>query len=377
MSESTSNPIERTSTLNFYSTSEEDLKAILKSIKQPSYRAGQIRKWVYERGILDFDEMDDLPNELRASLKNLYHFGNIKLVNEQISKDGTRKRAYELNDGQLIESVLMKYEDGRRTACISSQAGCAMGCVFCATGQMGFSRQLTSTEIFEQVQKFSSELKSENNERISNVVFMGMGEPLANYENVLVAVRRLNTELGIGARHITISTVGLAPRIRKLAEEDIQVGLAVSLHQTNDLKRSELMPVNDRYPINELLDSIRYYISKTNRRVTFEWALIRNQTDTVETAHELGSLLQGLLCHVNVIPLNPTTGYGGKPTSKEGVDKFIQVLGQYGISCTPRTRRGIDINAGCGQLKSDLLKKRNATLSSTIPIPIPIKDTNM
>ena len=192
-----------------------------------------------------------------------------------------------------------------------------MGCVFCATGQMGFSRQLSSAEIFEQAQIFSTELKK-TNQRLSNVVFMGMGEPLANYDNVLAAVRRLNTDLGIGARHITISTVGLAPRIRKLAEENIQVGLAVSLHQTTDAKRSALMPVNKRYPIPELLEACRYYIERTNRRISFEWALIRGDTDTEETAHELGRLLKGMLCHVNVIPLNPTTKFDGKPTSKVG-----------------------------------------------------------
>jgi 23S rRNA (adenine2503-C2)-methyltransferase len=226
-----------------------------------------------------------------------------------------KARAYELRDGQIIESVLMPYDDGRRTACISSQAGCGMGCVFCATGQMGFSRQLSSAEIFEQAQIFSTELKRRN-ERLSNVVFMGMGEPMANYDNVMVAVRRLNTDLGIGARHITISTVGLAPRIRKLAEEDIQVNLAVSLHQANDAKRSALMPVNKRYPLPELLDACRFYIEKTNRRISFEWALIRDDTDTEETARELGRLLRGMLCHVNVIPLNPTANFGGKPTSK-------------------------------------------------------------
>ena len=242
-----------------------------------------------------------------------------------------------------------------------------MGCVFCATGQMGFSRQLTADEIFEQAQKFNTELKSGQKEsctgkrttdiigdRLSNVVMMGMGEPLANYDNVLAAIRRMNSELGIGARHITISTVGLAPRIRKLADENIQVGLAVSLHQANDQSRSKLMPVNKRYPIPELLESIRYYTKKTNRRVSFEWALIRNETDTSEVANELGKLLQGMLCHVNVIPLNPTAGFGGRPTPKAGVDEFIRILKSYGITATPRTRRGIDIDAGCGQLSAEL-----------------------
>ena len=243
-----------------------------------------------------------------------------------------------------------------------------MGCAFCATGQMGFSRQLTASEIFEQAQKFSCELKSKQDDdslrsnsrgnRLSNVVMMGMGEPLANYDNVLAAIRRMISELGIGARHITISTVGLAPRIRKLADEGVQVGLAVSLHQANDESRSKLMPVNRRFPIPELLDSIRYYIERTNRRVSFEWALIRNETDTPEVANELGRLLQGMLCHVNVIPLNPTAGFGGRPTPKAGVDEFIRILGTYGITATPRTRRGIDIDAGCGQLSTELKRAK-------------------
>jgi 23S rRNA (adenine2503-C2)-methyltransferase len=304
--------------INFYGSSKEDLTTLLTSWGQPSYRVKQINEWVFDKGVTDFDLMTGLPKDLRAKLKEFYSVGNLKLVSEQVSKDGTKKRAYELRDGQIIESVLMPYDDGRRTACISSQAGCGMGCVFCATGQMGFSRQLSSAEIFEQAQIFSTELKRRN-ERLSNVVFMGMGEPMANYDNVMVAVRRLNTDLGIGARHITISTVGLAPRIRKLAEEDIQVNLAVSLHQANDAKRSALMPVNKRYPLPELLDACRFYIEKTNRRISFEWALIRDDTDTEETARELGRLLRGMLCHVNVIPLNPTANFGGKPTSKVSV----------------------------------------------------------
>jgi 23S rRNA (adenine2503-C2)-methyltransferase len=342
---------------NFYTVSETEFADTMKSWGQPTFRTKQVRSWVYEKGVIEFSEMLDLPVPLRTKLKEHYAVGDLRLSFEQVSKDGTRKRAYKLHDGQLIESVLMPYEDGRRTACISSQAGCAMGCVFCATGQMGFFRQLTSAEIFEQVQRFSAELRKDG-QRLSNVVMMGMGEPLANYENVMTAIRRMNTELGIGARHITISTVGLAPRIRKLAEDPLQVGLAVSLHQATDAKRDALMPVNKRYPIPELMDACRYYVATTNRRISFEWALIRGETDTPETAQELGQLLRGLHCHVNVIPLNPTSGFGGKPTPKAGVDEFIRILGEFGVPCTPRTRRGIDIDAGCGQLKAELLKRQ-------------------
>jgi 23S rRNA (adenine2503-C2)-methyltransferase len=310
--------------VNFYTISNENIACKLKEWGQPAFRLKQIQQWVYDKGISDFSEMNDLPLVLRENLAREFVLGTLKTVSEQISKDGTVKRAYALHDNQIIESVLMPYSDGRRTACISSQAGCAMGCVFCATGQMGFSRQLSSAEIFEQAQKFSSELKRKN-ERLSNVVFMGMGEPLANYDNVMKAVKRLNEELGIGARHITISTVGLAPRIKKLANETLQVGLAISLHQATDVKRTALMPVNKRYPINELMEACKYYVAKTNRRISFEWALIRDQTDTPDSAHELGKLLEGLLCHVNVIPLNPTKGFDGRPTTKVMICHFVTI----------------------------------------------------
>lgn len=325
--------------MNYYTTTEDELKELFKSWNEPTFRIKQLHHWVYEKGVNNFDDMKDLPKSLRQKLRETLSIGSLKLISEQISKDGTKKRAYGLHDGQIIESVLMPYNDGRRTACISSQAGCGMGCVFCATGQMGFSRQLTSAEIFEQAQQFSLELKQQN-ERLSNVVFMGMGEPLANYNNVIEAVHRISRELGIGMRHITLSTVGIAPRIKKLADEGLQVGLAISLHQATNEKRSSLMPVNKHYPIEELLEACREYIDKTNRRVSFEWALIRNETDTEETAHNLGNLLRGMLCHVNVIPLNPTKGYGGKPTPKEGIEKFINILSTYGVSATMRVRRG-------------------------------------
>ena len=217
--------------------------------------------------------MLDIPKTMRAKLKEVATLGTLQLAVEQVSKDGTVKRAYELHDGQMIESVLMPYKDGRRTACISSQAGCAMGCVFCATGQMGFARQLTSSEILEQVQRFHVELAAKG-ERLSNVVFMGMGEPLGNYNNVLEAVRRINKEIGIGARHITISTVGLVPRIQRLSQEGLQVKLAVSLHAASDEERDAIMPVNVRWPLDQLMAACNEYVKQTGRRITFEWALI-------------------------------------------------------------------------------------------------------
>jgi 23S rRNA (adenine2503-C2)-methyltransferase len=264
--------------VNLLTIHEEELQTLLQSWKQPKYRAKQIIDWVKEKGVSDFDDMNNLPKTLRNLLKDNTTIGTLKLDLEMVSKDGTRKRAYRLHDGQLIESVLMPYEDGRNTACISSQAGCAMACSFCATGQMGFARQLSPDEIYEQVARFSSELRAEN-KRLSNVVMMGMGEPLANYRNVIDAIKRMNTDLGIGARKITVSTVGIVPNIKKLIEEDIQVRLAVSLHCASEDERSALLPANKRYGgLDTLMETVKEYIDRTNRRVTFEWALIENGT---------------------------------------------------------------------------------------------------
>ncbi|CAM9426358.1 unnamed protein product [Pylaiella littoralis] len=331
--------------------SNAEVEAFLVGMGEPKYRAKQVLKWIFGGGAASFDDMANIPKALRAKLAKVATVGVLEVAAKQVSKDGTRKMAYRLSDGQVIESVLMPYSDGRRTACISSQAGCAMGCVFCATGQMGFKRQLTSAEIFEQAYRFSQELQARG-DRLSNVVFMGMGEPLANYKNVMEAVNRINTELGIGARHITISTVGLVPRILRLSQEDIQVKLAVSLHAANDRERSALLPVNRRFPLSELMEACREYVDVSGRRMTFEWALIQGENDSAEVASELGRLLRPLkgMCHVNIIPLNPTAGYKGGPSMAEAVNQFVDVLARNGVPATPRIRRGIDIDAGCGQL---------------------------
>jgi 23S rRNA (adenine2503-C2)-methyltransferase len=355
--------------MNLHTIRKDELEQILVSWGYPKYRADQIIQWVRQQGAQIIDDMINLPKPLRAMLQQHATLsGSLELDCELISKDGTRKRAYKLWDGQLIESVLMgPYQDGRYTACISSQAGCAQGCVFCATGQMGFSRQLTPDEIFEQVSRFASELAKED-ARLSNVVFMGMGEPLANYRNVVEAIHRIQQEIGIGARKITVSTVGLVPNIRKLMVDLPQVRLAVSLHSANDAERSALLPANDRYGgLTQLMSTLHEYIETTGRRITLEWALIEGENDTPETAHELGQLLvknknhslRRDMVHVNVIPLNPTGGYGGSPSGKSRVNQFIQILEkEYGIACTPRVRRGIDINAGCGQLKAEVEKRK-------------------
>ncbi len=330
-----------------------DLKNLLASWDEPAYRAQQIWQGLYQNLWTEPEEFSNLPRNLREKLANELCW--TALVPQTIlkSSDGeTVKTLFRLPDEREIEAVLMRYES-RRTLCISTQAGCAMGCVFCATGQMGFKRHLTSGEIVAQVIYYARQLK-ETGEQVTNVVVMGMGEPFHNYQNTLKAIDRLNDAngLNLGARRFTISTVGLVPMIRKFADEKRQVNLAISLHATNNQKRSALLPVNRKYPIEDVIDACRYYVEKTGRRVTFEWALIRGENDTPETAHELANLLKGLICHVNVIPLNPTEKYAGQATTRERAQAFSDILNKAHIPCTIRIRRGIDIQAGCGQLAS-------------------------
>lgn len=331
----------------------EQLTALVVSLGQPAYRGRQIRSWIYERGAGSFDQMTDLPKALRAQLREVAQLGTLDVATEQSSRDGTRKRLYRLGTGHFVESVLMPYADGRRTACISTQAGCAMGCTFCATGQMGFVRHLSDAEIVEQAWRFSQELKQQEL-RLSNVVLMGMGEPFHNYDHTLAAIRRLMSDLGIGARHITVSTVGLVPQIRRFAQEGLQVRLAVSLHAVRDEARGAIMPVNRRWPLAELMSACRDYADATGRRITFEWALIEGVNDDADTAEELAQLIGGLPAHVNLIPLNPTRGYDGRPTAAGRTDRFVRTLQRRGIDATVRVRRGIDIDAGCGQLHAEV-----------------------
>lgn len=343
---------------SIYDLTLEQLSATLAGWGMPAFRARQVWEWLYAHKVERFSAMTTLPGALRERLDSTFALGTLELVTELISQDGqTLKRLSRLPDGQLIESVLMEYDDDRRTACISSQAGCAMGCVFCATGQMGFVRHLTAGEIVQQALAFARLLEGQG-ERLSNVVLMGMGEPLHNYDATLAAITRLNDPAGlnIGQRHITISTVGLVPEIRRFADERLQVGLAISLHAATDEERSRLLPVNKRWPLAELIDAAQYYVQQTGRRISFEWAVIAGVNDTVEQAQRLGELLRGLLCHVNLIPLNPTPGYAGTPADAARIEAFRQVLRGYQIGSTVRVRRGIDIQAGCGQLKAEVLR---------------------
>ena len=350
-----------------YDLDLNDLELLLNEWNEPAYRAKQIWQGLYQQLYSSPEQFSNLPNSLRTKLEEEFKFIPFSVRTYLDSSDkSTRKTLFELEDGNLIESVLMRYGDPadehdshsmgkptkqRRTLCISTQAGCAMGCVFCATGQLGFKRNLSSGEIVAQVMYYAQMLK-ERDEVVSNVVFMGMGEPFHNYDNVMAAIDRLNDADGykFGARRLTISTVGLVPQIRRFAEEQRQVNLAISLHATDDEERLAIMPVNKRYKIDDVIEACKYYIEKTHRRVTFEWALINGVNDTPEVAHKLAARLKGMLCHVNAIPLNPTQGYNGEATDRQRAQIFKETLEQAGIPCTIRMRRGIDINAGCGQL---------------------------
>ncbi len=321
---------------------------------EPAYRAKQIWQGLYRSFWSSADQFSSLPAALRGRLEAEFSFASLTPSITKASSDGeTVKTLFSLPDGQAIEAVLMRYET-RRTLCISTQAGCAMGCVFCATGQMGFRRHLSSGEIVEQVLYYARQLK-ETGDVVTNVVVMGMGEPFHNYENTLAAIDRLNHPDGmnLGARRFTISTVGLVPMIERFAAEDRQVNLAISLHAAQDDLRSSLLPVNRRYPIAQVVSACRDYVTRTGRRVTFEWALIRDVNDTPEVAQQLAALLKGLLCHVNVIPLNPTRQYPGQATTRERAAAFCAILEKAGIPSTIRIRRGIDIQAGCGQLATE------------------------
>ncbi|MSQ61189.1 MAG: 23S rRNA (adenine(2503)-C(2))-methyltransferase RlmN [Dehalococcoidia bacterium] len=342
------------------------LRALLVDWGQPPYRARQAWADAYQRLAPSYDAMTDLPLALRQRLAVELPFPAVEAVRTQRAEDGlTRKALLRLGDGRTIETVLMQYERGddgraRNTVCLSTQAGCAMGCVFCATGQGGFERNLTPGEIVGQVVHFARILR-EDGAHITNVVFMGMGEPLANYDATIAAVRTMHDPdgLNIGARHITISTVGLIPGIRRLAKEDLPVTLAVSLHAPNDVLRRRLVPTQ-RHTMAELLAACRDYFAVTSRRLTFEYALIAGENDSVEQARALGALLRGLPCHVNLIPLNPTPDEHYRRPSRARVIAFQRALDAVGIPCTVRVEKGVEIAAACGQLKGPKLQSAGA-----------------
>jgi len=337
-----------------YDLSILDLEIWLKEVNQPNFRAKQIWRGIYQHFKDSPDDITTLPLELRQTLGESFSFDALKPV-KTIASLGRRtvKTLFRLADGHFIEAVLMHYE-ARHTLCISVQSGCAVGCSFCATGQMGFKRNLTSGEILAQVLYFARHL-FETDDQVTNVVVMGMGEPFHNYEQVMEAMGRLNhpDAFGLGARRITLSTVGIIPRIRQFADENTQFNLAISLHTVDDRLRSKLIPVNKKYPVDALLQACRYYTDKTHRRVSFEYALIDGVNDSLDDAAALAYKLKGMLCHVNLIPLNPTKGFNQQGTSKEKVEAFFAVLEEKHIPVTVRLGRGVEIQAGCGQLATE------------------------
>jgi 23S rRNA (adenine2503-C2)-methyltransferase len=327
----------------------EELEAVARDLGEQPYRGRQLAGWIYRNPTMTFAGMTDLPQELRDRLSSSATLTRTKTIVRREATDATTKLLLGLGDGATVEAVLMRYDDGRRTACVSTQVGCGMGCTFCATGLAGLRRNLGAGEIVEQVLA----LERETAERVTNVVFMGMGEPLANYEAAVKAVRLLNAPWarGLGMRHMTISTVGLVPQIRRLAAEGMQVTLAVSLHAPTDALRSELVPINRRWPIAELLDASRAYAQATGRRVTFEYVLMAGLNDRVEHARALGALLAAWGAHVNVIPWNPIYGTTFKRPTPESVHRFVGIVRASGVPVTIRIDRGIDIEAACGQLR--------------------------
>lgn len=344
-------------------TREERIEAV-KELGLPAFRADQIARHYYTRYEADPLAMTDLPEAARAKVKEALFPDLMVPLRDLTTDDGeTQKTLWQLHDGTLLESVLMRYP-GRATLCISSQAGCGMNCPFCATGQGGLDRNLSVAEMVEQVRNAAATMEAEGG-RLSNIVFMGMGEPMANYKRVINVVRQISNPapqgFGISQRGITVSTVGLAPMIRKLADEDLSVRLAVSLHTPDDEFRNTLVPVNNRWPIAEVLDAARYYADKSGRRVSIEYALIRDKNDQAWRADLLGKKLHkalGAKAHVNLIPLNPTPGSEWDASPKDRQDEFQRRIIAQGVTCTVRDTKGSEIAAACGQLAAEEEERR-------------------
>jgi 23S rRNA (adenine2503-C2)-methyltransferase len=346
----------------------EELGENLRELGEPRYRSRQTADWLYKRRVGSFENMTDLPHKLRRQLAKLFAFDRLEPVRVLGSRDSTRKFLFRLADGNLIESVLLQAsaalygeKSDRRTICISTQVGCAYGCKFCASGLEGFSRNLRANEIVDQI----IAVEHESGEKIDNVVFMGMGEPLANLQNVMRAIQIINAPwgLGIGARHITVSTSGLAPQVKKLAEEPLQIRLAVSLHGATDEVRNQIMPINRRYNIETLLSACDYYVARKKQRLTFEYILIAGVNDSDDQANLLALHAGRLSAKVNLIPYNTVEGLEWSRPSRSRQEKFLSILRARGVAATLRHEKGHDINAACGQLRLQI--KREGVASSS------------
>jgi 23S rRNA (adenine2503-C2)-methyltransferase len=340
----------------------EELQEMLRALGEPSYRVGQIADWLYKKRVESFENMTDLPHALRAQLAKLCTFDRLEIVRVLGSRDTTRKFLFRLVDGNLIESVLIPAspalygeKSDRRTICISTQVGCAYGCKFCASGLDGFSRNLHPNEIVDQIVA----VETQSGEKIDNIVFMGMGEPLANFDNVMRAIRIINARwgLGIGARHITVSTSGLAPQIKKLADEPLQIRLAISLHAATDEVRNQIMPINRKYNIETLLSACDYYAGRRKQRLTFEYILIAGVNDADDQAYLLARHAKRLSAKVNLIPYNTVEGLPWSRPSRNRQEEFLSILRTHKIAATLRREKGHDIDAACGQLR--LQTRRN------------------
>ena len=333
----------------------DSLKEEFVQMGEKPFRAEQVFKWLYEEKVKEFDEMTNLSLQLREKLKENYTMCNFKILRKLESSDGTKKYLFDLLDGNAIETVLMSYHHGY-SICVSSQVGCKMGCKFCASTLGGLDRNLTPSEMLSQIYY----IQRDTGERVSNVVMMGTGEPMDNYDNVLRFLELITSEngLNISQRNITISTCGIVPKIKELAEKHLQITLAISLHSPNDEMRRGLMPIAMRYSINELLDACHYYFKETNRRMTFEYSLVAGVNDQPVHAQELASRLKGFPCHVNLIPVNPIKERDFKQSMPQSVMEFKKILEKNRVNVTIRREMGADINAACGQLRRKKLQSR-------------------
>ena len=342
---------ERQERTNLKSISKKELVELLQSMGQPAFRAKQIESWIWEKGVNSFDDMTNLPKSLRQSLSEQFTLGGLTQIACQKSEDGSRKYLLSCEDGTTVECVGMP-SDKRLTVCASTQAGCAMGCAFCATGASGLTRSLTAGEIYDQV----AHIRNDFDTRVTGVVMMGQGEPFANYEATLAALRKLNSPegMGIGARHLTVSTCGIIPMITRFSKEPEQFTLAVSLHSAVQKTRDALMPGVKRFSLLRLYDAMGEYTDRTGRRPTYEYALIKGVNDSDEELAYLCDFCRDTLCHVNIIQLNQVPGSKFQPASARRANDFVRRLGSVGVEATIRQSRGADIDAACGQLRQRL-----------------------
>ncbi len=325
----------------------KEIEQITDELGATKFRARQIHNWIYLKSVKEIDEMTDLSKKFRDELKTVAQVTNIKIKVKQVSTDGTIKYLLEFPDGECVETVLMRFDNrANLTACVSSQVGCAVNCSFCATGKRGFIRNLTYKEIIEQVLT----IQRDTGLKVTNVVFMGQGEPLLNLDNVLKAMEMFNESFQIGARRLTVSTSGIIPQIKKLADLDMQSTLALSLHASNHEVRKQLMQIENKYPMDELHKALKYYVEKTGRRITIEYLLIKDLNDTITSAKQLAAYLKNIKCNINLIPYNPTAKNDYKRPSNNSIMKFKYLMEHSGKKVTVRLERGGDIDAACGQL---------------------------